>query len=333
VLDTSRVEARFAIEAVCKAAELARRINASATLMRITKKDLSPVTVADFAAQTVVARLLSETLPDDALVAEESSDSLRVPGAVETVDTVTSFVATVLNGATSGDVCAWIDRGGADPGERFWALDPLDGTKGYLRGGQYAVALALVERGVVRLGVLGCPNLDEECQPGLQGPGALVVAVRGEGAWYRSMMEDGDFRSLRVSAVSNPAEARVFRSHEAGHTNVDQIQELTRALGVRADPVLMDSQAKYAVMAAGGGELLFRLLSPEAPGYRERIWDQAAGSIIIEEAGGRITDLDGKPLDFTQGRELQCNRGIVASNGVLHDQALEAVARVIKRGR
>ena len=71
-------------------------------------------------------------------------------------------------------------------------------------------------------------------------------------------------------------------------------------------------------------------MSPSRPDYRERIWDQAAGSIVIEEAGGRITDLDGKPLDFSHGRTLAKNRGIVATNGHLHDavlSGLKALAR------
>jgi 3'(2'), 5'-bisphosphate nucleotidase len=90
----------------------------------------------------------------------------------------------------------------------------------------------------------------------------------------------------------------------------------------------MDSQAKYAVLAAGGAEILLRLLSERQPSYREKIWDQAAGSIILEEAGGQISDLDGKPLDFTTGRALNNNRGILASNGRLHDAALEALQKV-----
>jgi 3'(2'), 5'-bisphosphate nucleotidase len=90
----------------------------------------------------------------------------------------------------------------------------------------------------------------------------------------------------------------------------------------------MDSQAKYAVLAAGQGDLLVRLLSPSMPDYREKIWDQAAGALIIEEAGGTITDLDGRTLDFAAGRTLAHNRGVVASNGHLHEAALAALKRI-----
>jgi 3'(2'), 5'-bisphosphate nucleotidase len=109
---------------------------------------------------------------------------------------------------------------------------------------------------------------------------------------------------------------------------VNQVDHFSAALGVEADPVRLDSQAKYAVLAAGKGELYLRLLSPDRPDYREKIWDQAAGSLILEEAGGRITDLDGKPLDFTTGRSLTNNRGILASNNLLHSAALSALREV-----
>jgi len=89
---------------------------------------------------------------------------------------------------------------------------------------------------------------------------------------------------------------------------------------------LMDSQAKHAVIAAGQADLLFRC--PIEREFRERIWDQAAGSIIIEEAGGQVTDLHGTPLDFAAGRILARNEGVIASNGHLHGAALRAVQHV-----
>jgi 3'(2'), 5'-bisphosphate nucleotidase len=90
----------------------------------------------------------------------------------------------------------------------------------------------------------------------------------------------------------------------------------------------LDSQAKYMLLAAGQGELYLRLLSPKQPDYREKIWDQAAGSLIIEEAGGQVTDLAGQPLDFIAGRTLANNRGILASNRLLHSAALAALIAI-----
>jgi 3'(2'), 5'-bisphosphate nucleotidase len=90
----------------------------------------------------------------------------------------------------------------------------------------------------------------------------------------------------------------------------------------------MDSQAKYSVLAAGKGDVILRLLSPDKLDYREKIWDHAAGSIIVEEAGGLVTDLAGNPLDFCTGYTLEHNRGLLATNGRLHAAFLQALKKV-----
>jgi 3'(2'), 5'-bisphosphate nucleotidase len=95
------------------------------------------------------------------------------------------------------------------------------------------------------------------------------------------------------------------------------------ALGGRVPPVLMDSQAKHVMVAAGEADLLVRF---PRDGYREAIWDQAAGALLIEEAGGRMTDLAGQPLDFSAGRRLVRNVGLMASNGLLHEASLNALS-------
>lgn len=328
-LDTSHPEVEFAVRAVRQAAQMAARIQSGMASANLTKSDLSPVTVADFGIQAVVARGLAAAFPGEPLVAEESSKDLRGAEGSAVLERATEFVAGVFPDVTPDEVCAWIDQGTGEPTDRFWVLDPIDGTKGYLRGGQYAVALALVVDGHVRLGALGCPSLAAGCAPEAPGSGVLVVAVRGQGAWQTALNDAPAFDPMHVSTCAEAAQARVLRSFEAKHTNTAQFDELVQAMGIRADSVLMDSQAKYAVLAAGEGELLLRLLSADEPDYCEKIWDQAAGSIVIEEAGGRITDLVGKPLDFTAGRRLLRNRGVLASNGALHGPALDAVAQVI----
>lgn len=328
MLDTQNGEVRFAIDAVRQAGLLAREVEQELVGPALTKQDRSPVTVADFAVQALVGCMLASALPGSVLVAEEGSTALREPDAEPMMTRVAGFVGRRLAYTTPGTVCSWIDYGAAQPGRRFWTLDPIDGTKGFLRGDQYATALALVEDGRVQIGALGCPSLVDAQRPEPGGPGSLVVAVRGQGTWVAPLLAEGEFRRLRVSEVRDPSQARLLRSYESGHTNVGQMDRLREALGTGAEPVLMDSQAKYAVLAAGAGDLLFRLLSPAQPDYQETIWDQAAGSLVVEEAGGRITDLRNRPLDFSAGRMLANNRGVLASNGLLHEAALDALRRI-----
>lgn len=326
MFDRSRPEVAFALNAVRQAAEVAQAVQAGMDVKGIEKSDLSPVTVADYAGQAVVACALRAAFPDAVLVGEEDAQGLRDETGGETAALVARFVGETVADATTEAICDWIDIGTGEPDGRFWTLDPIDGTKGYLRKEQYAIALGLIEDGEVTLGVLGCPGLGADFS--LEGgSGVLVVALRGEGTWS-APLSGGDFSRIQVSSQADISQARMLRSVEAGHTNVGQIGQLIELLGLEADPVRLDSQAKYAVLSSGRGELLVRLLSPSKPDYQEKIWDQAAGSIVLEEAGGRITDLQGNTLDFGRGRTLARNKGVLASNGILHDKALEAIANL-----
>jgi HAL2 family 3'(2'),5'-bisphosphate nucleotidase len=225
----------------------------------------------------------------------------------------------------------WIDLGGVTPDastDRYWTLDPIDGTKGFLRGEQYAIALALLEQGRVQLGVLGCPNL-----PGPDGqPGCLLTAIRGEGARIQPLSAKGldGAQEIRVSDITDTAAARFCESVESGHSDQDQSAQIAQALGIREEPVRVDSQCKYAIVAQGQAQIYLRL--PTRKDYREKIWDHAAGLIVVEEAGGRVTDVRGQDLDFSHGRKLENNAGVIATNGPIHDRVLEAVARFVDVG-
>src|SRR3954463_5711163 len=123
-------EAQFAIAAVREAALLARRIQREMLSGSLTKDDRSPVTVADFAIQALVARRLVENFPTAALIGEEQSDALRLEEGVTVLDQITGFVRTAVPDATPEEVCGLIDRGSGDAPKTFWTLDPIDGTKG-----------------------------------------------------------------------------------------------------------------------------------------------------------------------------------------------------------
>ena len=311
-------EVRFAIELVREASSLAESIRQGGLPPELVKSDRTPVTVADYAIQALAVRRLLEEFGEARLVAEESVDELQRPEGRE----VLKHVAGILE-ADEELVCDWIGRSQGETKGKIWVLDPIDGTKGFLRGGQYAVALALLEDHEVVAGVLGSPGLVTRHSPT---GGSLTVAVRDEGAWGAPLENPEELQRISVSELRDPGKAKILRSVESGHTNERHMQQLRNVLGIGPEPILMDSQAKYAALASGGGDLLVRLISPHYPRYKEKIWDQAAGTFMVEEAGGKVTDLDGKRLDFSQGIALTGNRGILASNGHLHELALASVA-------
>jgi 3'(2'), 5'-bisphosphate nucleotidase len=316
-----------AIEAVRRASVVCRAVQSQLVdASTLKKKDKSPVTVADFASQAVVCAILEQQFPSDIVVGEEDSHALRRDENRDLRGEVVEQARSVLGGdAKESDVLGWIDRGTGDArSERYWTLDPIDGTKGFLRGEQYAVALALIENGEVVFGVLGCPNLDRDGVPG-----SLFVASRGEGARMLDLWDDDDQRGapIRVAQLTSASEARFCESVESGHSDQDESAEIAARLGITAEPFRIDSQCKYACVARDDASIYLRL--PTRKDYREKIWDHAAGKLVVECAGGRVTDVDGRDLDFTHGRTLEQNRGIVATCGSIHDRVLEAVAAVL----
>lgn len=319
-------EVEFSLHAVREAADLAGQIQREMVADALTKADRSPVTVADFAVQALVARRLDHRFGNSVLVAEESSQALRSEEQQEILEQVTNYLVQIIPNASPELACSWIDLGSRGPSDTFWTLDPVDGTKGFLRGEQYVTALALIQDGRVVLGALGCPHLSAELVPDYSGEGVVLVAVRGHGAWLERSV-GAELEPLQVTQRSDSAQARVLRSVEGGHTDLGATDRIMSELGTE-EVVPLDSQAKFALIAGGKAELIFRLLSPKRPDYREKIWDQAAGSIVVEEAGGMVSDLRGKKLDFGRGRELRDNFGVLVSNGKLHDRALKAIAAV-----
>jgi len=317
------LEMRVAIRAVREAALLTRSVAGGITPEVLEKKDRSPVTLADFGGQAIVCRALGEAFPADPIVGEEDAGDLSRPEQAGMLARLVAEVGRIARGATADDVLAWLDRGGASAySDRFWTLDPIDGTKGFLRREQYAISLALVEGGETVLGVLGCPNLGVE--PGRPGArGALFTAVRGEGARRLPLDGEGPAAPIRVSLEADPRRLRFCESVEKEHSSHGDAARIAERLGIAAEPVRLDSQAKYAVVARGEAEAYLRL--PKSADYVEKIWDHAGGAIVVEEAGGTVTDVMGRPLDFTRGRNLSENRGVVASNGALHGALLSAI--------
>jgi 3'(2'), 5'-bisphosphate nucleotidase len=322
-------ERAVAIEAVLRASRLCQAVrSAEVSEETLAKKDRSPVTVADFGAQAVVVDALSRAFPEDRVVGEEDASQLRAGEGAGIRERVVARVREVQPELGEAAILDAIDRGTYEGGGkgRHWCLDPIDGTKGFLRNEQYAVALALIEEGEVVLGVLGCPNLPLDGRDPGSPVGCLFIGVRGEGATVRGL-DDPMERSIRVSEVVDAAQAVFCESVESGHSSHDDAAQVAERLGVRAAPIRMDSQAKYAAVARGDAAIYLRL--PTRAGYEERIWDHAAGYRVIVEAGGRVTDTRGVPLDFSLGRTLRDNVGVVATNGALHGQVVEAVRRVL----
>lgn len=225
-----------------------------------------PVTRADREASELIVAGLAKAFPDDVLISEEAADDPRrlVPGA------------------------------------RVWFIDPLDGTKDFIRGlPGFAVMIGLNANGRPRAGVVYQPV------------GArLFTAAEGGGAHLTTA--DGTTRALHCSDVADPEKIRLVAS--ASHRDY-KIDEVKSTLGI-ADEVQIGSVGlKLGLIALAERDMYVN------PSSKSKAWDTSAPEIILREAGGLITDLWGGPLRYDVP-QLANLRGLLATNGKLHEAVL-----------
>ncbi|GKY99234.1 hypothetical protein MPSEU_000878700 [Mayamaea pseudoterrestris] len=387
-----RHDVLVALSAVRKACRVTRALQpdfeASCTktslIGTIQKRDLSPVTVADYAVQAVVLNHLQQVAVANGdnvgYIAEEDSSSLQndeilcqqvmqESGMLDrqdlwnTIDLGKSYtkwrdcddnVAVTDASRQANQSLPMLLR----RPRRIWCLDPIDGTKGFLRGkktgGQYCIALALLEDGVPTIGILGCPNLptrvddetyswsDKENETNNQAHtrGCIFVASRDGGCFQLPLACNG-VRGIRLQATASENGAQRLLSDGRFCIGVEKFSDASGQCAGMAQYIhgadaldqdgeiinarRMDSQAKHGVIARGGAEFYVRL---PRPGYVEWIWDHAAGNVVIEEAGGQMTDTNGQPIDFSLGAKLseKVSGVLMSCGGEFHQALVDAFA-------
>jgi 3'(2'), 5'-bisphosphate nucleotidase/inositol polyphosphate 1-phosphatase len=319
---------------------------------KVEKDDSSPVTVADYGAQALTSWSLLRSLPDleFKMIAEEDSDDLKAPEGAAMLRRITDLVNHTLSECeedapllTPDDVIDLIDAGRSDggPSGRYWVLDPIDGTRGFVSMRQYAVCLGLLVDGEIGLGVLGCPNLPQwsvsdvdcneagACDPYDEvGIGCCFAAHRGRGAFAGPLFNTEGLPTIPVHCndLLAPEEVRFMESVEAKHSNHHLSAAVAEEIGLELPSLRIDSQAKYGALSRGDASIFMRF-PPDT--YREKIWDHVAGVAVLEEAGGVVTDALGNPLDFSQGRYLPyLNGGLIAATPSMHRAIIAALKKI-----
>jgi len=301
---------------------------------RVAKPDASPVTGADFAAQAVVLRALELEFPAALVCAEEDGDGFALLDAEQRADAARRASSAFPELGHERELARVLDRGGhagwtggASP---FFVVDPIDGTKGFIRNEQFAVCVGFVdEAGHGAMGCLGCPNvpvsdaLRARAGAPLAESGALFVAWAGRGAremllFPESAADAALSAALACGGAAGPA-VRALESYESSH-KVPAMDDVKRAAGVTHTRML-DSQAKFALLARGEADVF-----PRINRFDQFIWDVLPGAVIALEAGCVVTDLAGAPLRYTLGRTLRTRGVLSARTADLHRRMVRAAA-------
>jgi 3'(2'), 5'-bisphosphate nucleotidase len=251
----------------------------------LSKSDFSPVTTGDFAVQALLTCCLRSAFPTASFLAEESAIDLRKnPALLKAVFTLIqeygpAFTASGLAVPTSEEeVLYLLDLGGtnaASDQESLWVFDPIDGTKTFLEGRQYAINCAYLENGVEKIGIIGCPNLPistldpdsplpSEDTIDSSGHGCVIHAVRGEGTWVRPLRRDGVLeKPTRVQRHGDDrrVEDLVWSDCE-GYTST--IQDLHQQVAAKLSTPwpgveMFSSLMKYAVLGLGRASVVVRI--------------------------------------------------------------------------
>ncbi|MBA0662409.1 hypothetical protein Goklo_006538 [Gossypium klotzschianum] len=357
-------ELDVAIRAVQMASSLS--LNLQHTSLH-SEHDNSLLTLPDWSVHAAVSWILSESFgcQNVSILGNKDVQSLSKADAAGLLDAVVKTVNDCLAEAPhfglkgpetpleSLDVLEAISRcnSSGGPTGRFWALGHLDGTFGFVLDDQYAVALALIEDGEVVLGVLGCPNypmkkewltyhhryhriLSKLTPPTSKSwdKGCVIHARKGSGeAWIQPIHQENKLVPwansairVQVSSIDNPALATFCEPIDKLNSTHSFTAGLAHSVGLRKQPLRVYCMVKYAAIARGDAEIFMKFART---GSKEKIWDHAAGVIIIQEAGGVVTDAGGSPLDFSKGMFLEgVDRGIIACAGAkLHEEIITGI--------
>ena len=233
-----------------------------------------------------------------------------------------ALISEVLGEAVTVDqVVTWLDYGQDRDAARTWVIDPIDGTKGFIQLRHYVVAVGMLnaEKRVTN-GVMAAPGYDAQ--------GALFYTH--DGAAYAETLAGGNPRQINASQRAASETLVYLESFEKSHASQDRMALVRQHAGIEGAQIeRMDSMEKYARVATGDADIYLRL--PRINSTRPHmIWDHAAGVALVEAAGGIVTDVDGTPLDFSLGKTLAKNTGMIVSNPRIHERVVQATQAVVQ---
>ncbi|KAJ4422050.1 hypothetical protein N0V82_003346 [Gnomoniopsis sp. IMI 355080] len=348
----STLSALVLSQAQAQAAQDAQGGPSQQELGTVSKDDLSPVTIADFAIQALLTSTLHAAFPDDKFVGEESAATLRAnPALLERVWQALQAIRVDSPSSSAGvtfpdspecmcEFIDWCGEGLPHTTGRVWVFDPIDGTENFVQGLVYAVNVALLVDSAQTLSVVGCPNMsmdvsypagDHSLDPA--GEGCILLAVRGHGAWVRKLR--GDVDEVEVKQIPRHASTEALedlRSVSALNTSGLGVvhTEVAVRLGVEFPGcVLLPWVIRWVLLALGVGNATWWVYKSRS--RLAKIWDHAGAMLLFEEVGGRISDVDGEPISMVAGRKMTANYGIIAAPAALHEKVLQTVRDVLAK--
>ncbi|MFW9948076.1 MAG: inositol monophosphatase family protein [Candidatus Odinarchaeota archaeon] len=295
-----KIELNLAVELVKTATDITEWFRAKG-YESFQKEDMTPVTLADYASQLFIVKKLKETFPNDQIIAEESYNSH-----------IDMNVQNIMKRCYRSLELDWTEdierilnyRGPYSP--RQWTVDPIDGTMGFQKNLSYAVGIGFMNNSELIAAVIGVPNYNGKGR-------ALFIAEKNQGAGVSYSEED--FIPIRVSDKKNIKQAKMCHSL---HYDEPWVMKFAEKAEIRKY-MQMDSMAKFCMVADGTADLYVKPMNVN----RSFSWDFLPGVLIVNEAGGIVSDIKGNNITFNNEKCIISAAGLVASNGILHEEILK----------
>ncbi|EPP34747.1 inositol monophosphatase family protein [Chlamydia ibidis] len=275
------------------------------------KPDLSCVTPADYAIQFFLRKKLTLSFPHISFVGEEvlypQEDQYKIPRILE-------FIHRLSPEVTEAELF-YVLRPCERDAELFWLVDPIDGTSGFIKNRSFAIAVALMYNAQPVLSVVGCPYTRETFKIYSASKGSGLFAF-GSGIGAKKAIRSG------LTPTGKFCEASLAARNQQHNAT----RQLSLSLPSQPQAHRVDSQYKYAMVAEGAADFFIRypFIISDA-----RIWDHAPGAFLVEEAGGRVSDLLGNPLSYDIDNMILNNHPVILASGNshIHETTLEALRK------
>ncbi|MBY9002501.1 MAG: hypothetical protein KGD73_00870 [Candidatus Lokiarchaeota archaeon] len=265
------------------------------------KEDDSPVTIADYATQIFIINKIMEQFPSDQIIAEEDDNSFLNHDARKSI----SSCYETLNIGENIDIGKSLMKKDKYS-ERQWTVDPIDGTKGYQKGLSYAIGIGFMIKSNPKICTISVPNYKKFGK-------AIFIAEKDNGS--KIAINNSEFISLSVSNQSYLKQAKMCHSL---HYDEPWVMDFAARAEI-TNFVQIDSMAKFCMIADGTADLYIKPMNKS----RSFAWDFLPGTLLVQEAGGTVSDLQGNRIEFNDDKCMVSAPGLIASNSIIHDEILK----------
>jgi 3'(2'), 5'-bisphosphate nucleotidase len=292
-------EKKVAIESVHKASEITEWFRKRG-FKSFLKSDNSPVTLADYASQIFIISNIKKQFPEDEIIAEEENGDY-----INREEQILIKKCFDELGLETLENLKEVIKYRGNLSARQWTIDPIDGTAGYQEKLTYAVGVGFMSKSIPKISAIAVPNYN-------QGLLALFSAEENQGT--KVSLGGNAFKPVKISQVEDIQKVRLCHSL---HYDKPWVLEFAKKIGIK-NFIQIDSMAKFCMVADGSADLYIKPLEAR----NSFSWDFMPGDLIVKEAGGEVTDLNGKSLKFKQNKCLWTAPGIFASNRFLQKKIL-----------